>query len=130
MSGLLETKRIPPAKAAEAAIVALTVIGIVAYSFHHLGEWMENSFHVFDHTAAENVQEIKRHPSELLGAMMMFPILAATAMGILIPVAVYVGDHAAFNDLHIARPDHLATLLVRVYRSWAASNGKLASKDL
>ena len=54
-SGLLEEKRIPPAKAAQAAFVALSVLGTIGYTLHRISEWMEPSFHVFDHDTKENV---------------------------------------------------------------------------
>ena len=128
MSGLLEDKRVPAIKAVEAAVVALSIAGFTYFALNGVGEFMENHFHILDPNADHS--EIKVHPGMLLLALMCFPILGAGTLALIIPIAVYVGEHAAFNDLHILRPDHFCIVLARVYRSWAATNGKLATKDL
>ena len=127
---LLAEKKVPPIKALEAAFLAVSIIGTVAYVLIEISEFMESSFHILEHSTSENAHELKVHPGYFLGAMMSFPILGAGSLGLVIPLAVYVADHAAFNDLHVIRPDHFGKLLSRVYRSWAATNGKMATKDL
>ena len=40
-------------------------------------------------------------------------------------------DHAPFQSLDVARPDHYMRLFFRVYKAWmGASGGKLKAKDL
>ena len=36
MVGMLEEKSIPPAKAAQAFVVAATIVGSIAYTLHHV----------------------------------------------------------------------------------------------
>ena len=91
---------------------------------------MESHFHLFEHTASENAAEIRNHPAALFGMMASFPILAMIALLLLLPLGPYVGDHAAFQSLHVLRPDHYARLVTRVYGAWTASHGKLSKKDL
>ena len=52
------------------------------------------------------------------------------AIFLLIPLFIYITDHAAFTTLSMLRPDHYGKLVWRVYAGWIASGGKLASKDL
>ena len=91
---------------------------------------VEDHFHVFEHTVAENADEVRRHPASLLGLMACFPILAMLGLLCLLPLGPYVGEHAAFQGLHVLRPDHYARLVTRVYSAWFASDGKLSKKDL
>ena len=176
---LLADKGIPLGQAAEAAAVAILVIGTVSYTLHlvsiesksahastkhtHLAQTnarrllfatalpfllpplptrvacasapvcvptVESHFHLFEHTASENAAEIRNHPAALFGMMASFPILAMIALLLLLPLGPYVGDHAAFQSLHVIRPDHYARLVTRVYGAWTASHGKLSKKDL
>ena len=91
---------------------------------------VEEHFHVLEHTAKENVKEMSRHPGEAMLLMALFPLLSALGLALVIPLGPYVFTHAAFQDLHVIRPDHHCRLMIKVYRAWSAANGKLASKDL
>ena len=91
---------------------------------------VEEHFHVFDHTARENIQEAKRHPGMLLVLTMSFPLLSMLGLLLLIPLGPYVTEHAAFQNLHVLRPDHHLRLCVKVYTAWTAANGKMSKKDL
>ena len=127
----METKSAPPAKMAEAAVVALTVVGLIAYTLHHVSVEMEEHFHIFSHTLKEDVQEFKRHPGMLIVLMASFPILSMSGLLLLIPLGPYCAEHTAFQNLHVVRPDHHLRLCFKVYKAWlGTSNGKLDGKDL
>ena len=96
----------------------------------HRARAVENHFHVFDHTAKENVQEFKSHPAMLFAMLASFPLLSMLGLLLVIPLGPYCADHAAFQNLNVIRPDHHVRLMVKVYRAWTQANGKLAGKDL
>ena len=74
---------------------------------------------------------MKAHPGLLLGYLAMFPLLSMLAIVLLLPLAPYCSDHAPFQSLDIARPDHYVRVFVKVYSAWmSASGGKLKAKDL
>mmetsp|Transcript_28707 Transcript_28707/g.69947 ORF Transcript_28707/g.69947 Transcript_28707/m.69947 type:complete len:91 (+) Transcript_28707:1-273(+) len=66
----------------------------------------------------------------LLFAMFAVPLTTAGTIALLIPLAIYVMDYAAFQNLNVIRPDHYCRLLIKVYRVWLGANGKMSSKDL
>ena len=59
-----------------------------------------------------------------------FPILSMIGLLLLIPLGPYVSEHAAFQNLHVVRPDHHLRLVFRVYKAWIKTDGKLGKKDL
>ena len=92
---------------------------------------MEDHFHIFNHTIAEDVEEFKAHPGMLIACLVSFPFLSILGLALVIPIGPYVSEHAAFQDLHVIRPDHHLRLCAKVYGAWAASSdGKLSKKDL
>ena len=127
---LLEDKSIPLAKAVEALVVLIGIVGSVCYILYLVSLEMEKEFHVLEHTASENVAEVRRHPAEAIRLMALFPVLAIVGLALVIPLGPYVVEHAAFQNLHVIRPDHHLRLCGKVYSAWYATNGKLASKDL
>ena len=91
---------------------------------------VDTHFHIFHPKQA--VRDEKQPSFAILIALVaMYPLLSVAGLGLVIPLLVYVGDHAPFQSLDVLRPDHYAKLLVRVYRAWASSKGgKLKGKDL
>ena len=67
----------------------------------------------------------------MLLCLLSYPLSAAAALFLLIPLVMYVVDHAPFQSLVLPRPDHYVMLISRVYRAWlGVSNGKLSSKEM
>ena len=91
---------------------------------------VEDHFHIFNHTAGENVIEFRAHPGMFIGLLACFPIFSMLGLLLVLPLGPYCADHAAFQNLRIIRPDHYVRLCVKVYTAWTVGNGKLASKDL
>ena len=70
------------------------------------------------------------NPREIVVVTLAFPLSGMAAIFLLIPLIVYIFEHAAFASLSMLRPDHYGRLVWRVYAGWIAADGKLASKDL
>ena len=72
-----------------------------------------------------------RLPGLLIALVLMYPLLTILGMVLIIPLVMYVTDHAPFQSLNMLRPDHFIQLVVQVYRAWLSSaGGKLKPKDL
>ena len=70
-------------------------------------------------------------PGLLIALVLMYPLLTILGMVLIIPLVMYVTDHAPFQSLNMLRPDHFIQLVVQVYRAWLSSaGGKLKPKDL
>ena len=92
---------------------------------------VEDHFHIFNHTAGENMIEFRSHPAMLGFMLACFPVVTMLGLLMIIPLGPYVTEHAAFQNLSVARPDHYLRLCTKVYKAWGTTgNGKLASKDL
>ena len=128
--GLLEEKGISKGKAFEALLVAFLIVGGISYTLHLVSFEMEEHFHIFNHTLSEDVEEFKAHPAMLLICLMSFPILTMIGLALVIPLGPYVFDHAAFQSMHVVRPDHFLKVVFKVYSAWIANDGKLKAKDL
>ena len=117
-SGLLQDKRTPPARAASAAAIALLVIGAVCYLLNRVHSKLESA-----HGSADAVAALK--------LTACYPLLTVVGLILVIPLGVYVTDHAPFQSLNLMRPDHYARLVLRVHKAWlGASDGKLQAKEL
>ena len=133
-SSLLEDKSAPTDKKVQAAVVAFFVIGAVCLFLGEISNEIENTFHVWNHTAAqaeELKREMKTHPAMVLGLIAIFPLTAILTIVMILPLGVYVTDYAAFQNLSPVRPDHYIKVCFKVYRAWfAGGDGKLKAKDL
>ena len=126
---LLQKKGVPPAKAASTALLAVAIIGAIAYRLYDVSIDMEVHFHVF-HPSADH-SEIAKHPGRLLFLIAQFPLFTILGLFLLIPLGPYIAEHEAFQSLNPLFPHHYLKLCQRVYSAWGrASGGKLAGKDL
>eukprot|EP00325_Prymnesiales_sp_UTEX-LB-985_P003163 CAMPEP_0174697972 /NCGR_PEP_ID=MMETSP1094-20130205/3689_1 /TAXON_ID=156173 /ORGANISM="Chrysochromulina brevifilum, Strain UTEX LB 985" /LENGTH=132 /DNA_ID=CAMNT_0015895061 /DNA_START=11 /DNA_END=409 /DNA_ORIENTATION=+ len=130
-SDLLADKRISTAKLLEAVILGLTVTTVVAY----LGLWVtdevEEHYHIFHPERVAKPETINGSSTMLIALTACYPCLAVSWLMLVIPLLMYASDHAAFQSLHVLRPDHYMRLLSKVYTAWAAApNGKLKVKDM
>ena len=66
----------------------------------------------------------------LIALIACYPLLAILGLFMIIPIGPYVSEHAAFQNLDIARPDHYVRALMKVYSAWFQAKGKLSKKDL
>ena len=130
MPDLLEDKGISRGKAAEALLVAFAIVGSISYALHQVSYEMEVHFHIFNHTLSEDVEEFRAHPGALLLCLASFPLLTILGLALVIPLGPYVFDHAAFQSMHVVRPDHFLRVVFHVYKTWIANDGKLKAKDL
>ena len=128
---LLEQKKITLPKLVQAITMALLVVGTAAFLLNGLATELEDHFHIFNSTLDPEHREMKIHPFQLVGLVFLFPVIAMSTLVLLIPLLVYVSDHAALQALNPLRPDDYARLLHKVYAAWiAGGDGKLKMKDL
>ena len=128
---LLEEKSITMPKLAQAIAMALLVVGSGTFFLNSLSTSLEDHFHIFNTTLDPEHREMKVHPLQLVGMVALFPVIAASMLVLLIPLLVYVSDHAALQALNPLRPDDYARLLHKVYAAWiAGGDGKLKMKEL
>lgn len=98
-----------------AAAIVAPAVSFLAYLQHHLEA-------LFDH---------KEPGLSLPMTVALMPLTAIGMIALVVPVGIYIFDHAPFQSLFILRPDHYTQLLYRVFFAWSkAKNGKLASKEL
>ena len=102
-------------------------------SSHHAAA-VEVHFHIFHPENAkpnpDGSAPVAR-PGLLIALVLMYPLLTILGMVLIIPLVMYVTDHAPFQSLNMLRPDHFIQLVVQVYRAWLSSaGGKLKPKDL
>ena len=101
-STLLEEKTAPLPKALQAIGVGIVIAGSIFLFLSELSKELENHFHIWNHTAqqAEELQqEFKSHPALLLGLLALFPLSAIAGIVMVLPLGVYITDHAAFRAL-------------------------------
>ena len=101
-STLLEEKTAPLPKALQAIGVGIVIAGSIFLFLSELSKELENHFHIWNHTAqqAEELQqEFKSHPALLLGLLALFPLSAISGIVMVLPLGVYITDHAAFRAL-------------------------------
>ena len=101
-STLLEEKTAPLPKALQAIGVGIVIAGSIFLFLSELSNELENHFHIWNHTAqqAEELQqEFKSHPALLLGLLALFPLSAIAGIVMVLPLGVYITDHAAFRAL-------------------------------
>ena len=95
---------------------------------------VEVHFHIFHPENAKpnaDGSAPEARPGLLIALVLMYPLLTILGMVLVIPLAMYVTDHAPFQSLNVLRPDHFIQLVVQVYRAWLSSaGGKLKPKDL
>jgi len=121
---LLQGKRAPPFQLVCAVMLALWIIGCFGLLLRALHAHHERTIlHAHRDGLAVN-------PREIMMVTLAFPLSGMSAIFLLIPLIVYVFEHAAFASLSMLRPDHYGKLVWRVYARWIATDGKLASKDL
>ena len=117
--GFLESKNIPRSRAAGAVLLALLVASVLWFWVHKASLILESYF------------DSKANLLVVWLCIMSYPLSGIIALILLIPIGVYVLDHAPYQSLVLPRPDHYAILVSRVFRSWmGAGNGKLAAKDM
>ena len=101
-STLLEEKSAPLPKALQAGLVGIVIAGSICLFLNELSSELENHFHLWNHTAQqveELQQEFKSHPALLLGLLALFPLSAIAGIVLILPLGVYLTDHAAFQGL-------------------------------
>jgi hypothetical protein len=101
-STLLEEKNAPLPKALQAIGVGIVIGGSICLFLNELSNELENHFHLWNHTAqqAEDLQqELRSHPALLLGLLALFPLSAIAGIMMILPLGVYITDHAAFRAL-------------------------------
>ena len=101
-STLLEEKSAPLPKALQAGLVGIVIAGSICLFLNELSNELENHFHLWNHTAQqveELQQEFKSHPALLLGLLALFPLSAIAGIVLILPLGVYLTDHAAFQGL-------------------------------
>ena len=134
MADLLEDKSITLPKALSAGLVAITIVGSIYWFLSEVATELEQHFHIWSHTPkqlAELQIEVKQHPAMMIAMIMTFPFFGIMGIVLVLPLGVYVTDHAAFQNLNVLRPDHYMRLLVRVYKALIADgDGKLKGKNL
>jgi hypothetical protein len=121
---LLQGKRAPPFKIVCAVMLALWIIGSFSMMLSTLHAHHERA------TMQAHQEGGVVNPGEIMLVTLGFPLSAMAAIFLLIPLFIYITDHAAFTTLSMLRPDHYGKLVWRVYAGWIAAGGKLASKDL
>ncbi len=121
---LMQGKRAPAFQLACAVMLALWIIGCFALLLSALHAHHERTtLHAHQEGGVVN-------PREIVVVTLAFPLSGMAAIFLLIPLIVYIFEHAAFASLSMLRPDHYGRLVWRVYAGWIAADGKLASKDL
>ena len=121
---LLQGKRAPPFKIVCAVMLALWIIGSFSLILSALHAHHERT------TMQAHQEGGVVNPGEIMLVTLGFPLSAMAAIFLLIPLFIYIFEHAAFTNLSMLRPDHYGKLVWRVYAGWIAADGKLASKDL
>lgn len=122
---LLTSKTAPPAKLLSALLIGCLIVGIFYLSLHHGVHGVTEYFH--DHQGKMTRRVVLVLPL----IAMCVPLGTVLFFALLIPLGVYIFDHAAFQSLNVLRPDHYLTVVARVWRTWSgAKNGKLNGKDL
>ncbi|KAL3895235.1 MAG: hypothetical protein SGPRY_013567, partial [Prymnesium sp.] len=113
--------RPPAARAAGAVAMCVLICAGFYLALHHLAHAIPDQPKLSDPSSR----------AKLLLLPFALPLGTAAAIGMLIPLGVYLSDYAAFQRLNVVRPDHFVRLLIQVYSVWITSpNGKLSSKDL
>ena len=121
---LLQDKRIPLSRLASAATAAVFIVGTIALLLRRITRKLELAF-------TSDVENPTIASASAGFLMMCYPLLAMLGLGLVLPLCVYVSDHAPFQSLQILRPDHYFQLVWRVYRTWlGADGGKLKAKEL
>ena len=112
-----ERKAATPARACGALVLGAAIGYAYWYALHTKWAMLEARLHS------------GQHVNPLL--LLLFPLSAIALLLLLVPLLMYVVDHAAFSSLAMPRPDHYLRLLCRVYTAWlSAEDGKLKEKDL
>ena len=120
----MQGKRAPPFKIVCAVMLALWIIGSFSLILSALHAHHERT------TMQAHQEGGVVNPGEIMLVTLGFPLSAMAAIFLLIPLFIYIFEHAAFTNLSMLRPDHYGKLVWRVYAGWIAADGKLASKDL
>ena len=89
---------------------------------------VESHWHIFHPDHMPKGQ--KAPPMAILGVLIfLYPLLTIAGMMLVIPLIMYMTDHAPFQSLNL--PKEYWTLLTRIYTTWAQStNGKMKVKDM
>jgi len=113
-----------------AAVIVIIVVGLLSFTTYEL----EQHYHLFHPAApadATKNADVARGPLLMIVLILAYPLLSVLGMALVIPLLIYVNDHAAFNGLNLLQPSHFGLLLKRVYGTWlSTTDGKLNGKDL
>ena len=114
---MLEKKRCPPAQAAGALALAVLIALLLWYWLHEASRMLESHIET-------------KSPALFVLCLISYPLSGAVALGLLLPILVYILDYAPWQKLVLPRPDHYVRLVLRVWPAWFANHGKLTDKDL
>jgi len=126
---LLRICQIPPRKLAG----ALSLIALICLSFWYLLhlKWAALETHLLAHAQSQPSKGKRRPPTAAIGLTLLFPLSALVAILLVLPLLVFITDHAPYQNLTPIRPDHYWRLFYRVYAAWLGSaEGKLKEKDM